>query len=91
MPITGTQKYVGQISANNLQEIISLTEGKALITEVSGGTTYIGKAPPGSVTSAARWQIGRVVVAGGTTTITWADGNITYDNVWDDRATLTYL
>jgi hypothetical protein len=91
MPITGTQKYVGQISANNLQELISLTDGKALITEVSGGTTYVGKAPPGSATSAAKWQVSRIVVAGGTTTVTWADGNITYDNVWDDRASLTYL
>ena len=91
MPIIGTQKYIGQVSANNLQEIISLTEEKALIVEVSGGTTYVGKAPPGSITSEARWQVSRIVVAGGTTTVTWADGNLTYDNIWDNRASLTYL
>ena len=91
MPIIGTQKAIQQISANNLQELVALTQGEALISEVSGGTTYVGRALPGSTTASARWQISRIVVAGGTTTVTWADGNITYDNIWNNRASLTYL
>ena len=39
MPIIGTQKAIQQISANNLQELVALTQGEALISEVSGGTT----------------------------------------------------
>lgn len=62
--------------------------------EQVAGTTYVGVASPGTATNVARWKISRVVVVSGgppnTTTVTWADGNNLYDNVWDDRATLTY-
>lgn len=50
--------------------------------------TYIGRASPGSATSADTWQIKRITNASGD--IDWADGNIDFDNVWDDRAGLSY-
>ena len=67
---------------------------KALRTdEQVAGTTYVGKASPGSATSDAKWQISRVVVTTSlpiTTTVTWADGNTSYDNIWDNRTSLSY-
>lgn len=52
---------------------------------------YIGLAPPGTLTSAAGWQIRRVYYSGlNPIAIRWADGNRYFDNVWDDRAGLTY-
>ena len=57
------------------------------------GTTlaYVGKAPAGTLASAAAWQVKKLVFAadGGVTT-TMADGDATFSNIWNDRATLTY-
>lgn len=60
--------------------------------EVASSTiTYVGKATAGTATSTAIWQIQRLTsTAGGNLTIEYADGNILYDNVWDNRASLSY-
>lgn len=55
----------------------------------SGATyTYVGDALTGTATSASSWRILRVTNATGD--IDWADGNETYDNIWDNRASLSY-
>ncbi len=36
------------------------------------------------------WQIFKMVEAAGVTTITWADGDTAFNNIWDNRASLTY-
>lgn len=51
---------------------------------------YIGVAPINSLSSAAIWSIKRLSVSGGAITIEWADGNDLSDNVWDNRASLSY-
>ena len=62
-----------------------------IIDEVSGSLTYQGWSGIGSNTGSTVWKIQEIATAGGSvTTITWADGNALYDNVWDDRASLTY-
>ncbi len=60
------------------------------IDEVSAAVTYIGKAVVGSLDASAAWQIMRLTTAGTETAIEYADGNLSFDNVWDDRASLTY-
>lgn len=50
--------------------------------------TYIGEAAAGTLTSAASWRIKRLTNADNT--IIWADGNTNQDNIYDDRASLTY-
>lgn len=59
------------------------------ITVVSDNT-YIGVAKPGTAEATAKWQCKKIAVAGGTTTITWADGNADFDNVATDLTALTY-
>lgn len=59
------------------------------IDEVSATVTYIGKAATGSATSSGVWQIQKIDESSGTV-ITWADGDANFNNVWDDRASLTY-
>lgn len=54
----------------------------------SGGFTYIGYALPGTATSAAKWRAIRFEEATGN--ITHADGNLEYDNIADNLASLTY-
>ncbi len=49
---------------------------------------YFGDALPGTVDAGATWRISRLTVADNT--IVWADGNSDFDNVWDNRAALTY-
>lgn len=52
---------------------------------------YLGHAWPGTATSAAAWRIQKMVFgADGDVTTTWADGNTAFDNVWDNRASLSY-
>lgn len=61
----------------------------SLRLDESGAITYVGLASPGAATSAAVWQIKRVDETAGVT-ILWADGNTLFDNVWNNRASLSY-
>ena len=64
------------------------------ISETASPTiTYLGSSRPGSATSAAAWRISRITFdgSGNYTGQKWADGNGNYDNIWDNRASLTYL
>ena len=54
---------------------------------------FRAEAAPGTATSAALWRIRRLDIdnaSKGDVATTWADGNDNFDNVWDDRAILTY-
>ena len=61
-----------------------------LVDEVNSNLTYIGLGKLGTADSDAKWQIRKIEKIGSVTTIQYADGNRRYDNVWDDRASLTY-
>lgn len=57
----------------------------------TSNVTYIGKAKIGSATSSTVWQIMKVdETTTDVTVITWADGNDNFDNIWDNRASLSY-
>lgn len=58
--------------------------------DVGGGVTYVGKAVVGTLPSAASWQISRITETAGDIVIQYADGNASFDNIWDNRASLTY-
>jgi len=55
-----------------------------------GNTTYIGYAAPGTTTSSSTWAIKRVIETGGDASLSWADGDRSFDNTWDNRLILTY-
>lgn len=61
-----------------------------VVDEASDTVTYIGKAEPGSAENAAVWQIKKITISGTETITTWADGDVQFNNVWDNRAGLTY-
>ena len=54
------------------------------------GNTYFGWAPPGSATSEAVWKMQRMSVSGTVKTFAWADGDVSMDNIWDNRTSLSY-
>ena len=51
--------------------------------------TYVGYAPPGTATSIAKWRIQKIDETTGTV-VSWADGDTLYDNIWDNRVSLSY-
>jgi hypothetical protein len=59
--------------------------------QYSGGNPlYVGKAVPGTLSSAAAWQIQRLTYTGDDLTLLeWADDG-KFTQVWDDRASLSY-
>jgi hypothetical protein len=64
-------------------------EYKIIVDDISSSDyIYFGKADVGSDTSDAVWQVKKFTIATGI--FTHADGNASFDNVWDNRASLTY-
>ena len=75
-----------------LLNIFSKTEEPTIVDDTGvGGVIYVGFSEFGSDTSMPKWKIKKVTEVGTITTIQYADGNTKFDNIWDDRATLTYL
>jgi hypothetical protein len=60
------------------------------ITSPDANTTYIGLAFPGTAQASAFWQCKKILTSGTTTTITWADGDLNFDNVATDLTALSY-
>lgn len=58
--------------------------------QVDPTTAYFGQALPGIATSAAAWRIIRYTFAGDDFSGQYADGDALFNNVWDDRASLSY-
>lgn len=54
----------------------------------TGTYIYLGWAATGTANNAALWRIARITAASGSRV--WADGNGNFDNIWDDRASLTF-
>lgn len=72
-------------------------EGKGLKIELdyTGGPgdqpVFVGYAPPGKLTSDAVWKIMKLNYTGANLVERlWADGDTKFDNVWDNRAVLSY-
>jgi len=76
------------------QHIITDSDRYTLAMDYSSATVllYAGNADPGTLKSAARWQIKKMTYDGNgdLTDLQWADGNTKFDNVWNDRASLSY-
>lgn len=58
--------------------------------EVSSTLLYSAVAAPGSATDQPVWKIWRVQLVGTVMTTSWAGGSTDFDQVWDNRASLTY-
>ena len=56
----------------------------------TGTYVYVGYAETGTAESVASWKIFRVTTTN-PVAIMYADGDSFYNNIWDNRASLTYL
>ncbi len=62
------------------------------LKDVNGSTTYLGYSlTEGASGALPVWRIRKEVTSGNITTATYADGDGNYDNIWNNRASLTYL
>lgn len=81
---------VGGVSTSQGFKFTRGVDEISYIDEASSTITYIGKAAIGTATSAASWQIQKILVSGTVTSITYAGGTDNYDQIWDNRASLSY-
>lgn len=64
---------------------------QAIAYNASNLTEYIGYALPGTSKASARWLIKKLTYSGSyVTDIQFANGVIAFDQVWNDRASLSY-
>lgn len=82
----------GGVSTGIGYKTVLIAPETTLIDAADANTTYIGKTKEGSSadTSQAIWMIKKISVSGTVTTINFADGDVKYDNIWDNRAALSY-
>lgn len=65
--------------------------GRSIRIDEAGDFTFVGRAQPGASESDTVWQISRLDKSvAGDLKVLWADGNQNFDNVWANRATLSY-
>ena len=69
---------------------VQLVPQKIYIDEVSDTETYIGWTKSGLTTSEAYWRIAKVSTTGTVTSIEYADGDDLFNNIWDNRVSLSY-
>lgn len=76
----------GSINTKNPKNIIRI--------DMDGGSNpvYIGEASAGTASSSAYWRIKKITwdVNSNPLSVLFADGNTNYDNIWDNRASLSY-
>ena len=80
----------GSIDLTDLTDLYTQETPMQLIIDktTTAGVTYFCEAPVGIATSAAGWRIAKYTAADGT--FKYADANTKYDNIADNRASLTY-
>ncbi len=86
----GAYTHILDSSGNIISNFdFSSTNYATRVDEASSTVTYVGEAVAGVATSAASWRIKKLDSTSGLI-MTWADGNTNFDNIWDNRASLSY-
>ena len=82
-------KVITDANSSEIQEI-SIASLLSIRVDDTGTYIYLGYALPGANEAAASWRISRYTKAN-VSALMWADGDTDFNNIWDDRATLSYL
>ena len=90
--VTGTPVLGSMIEYDGTNWVATMADFEVYSDEDSQNSNilYVGKAAPGSDSTNAVWQIQRITTSGSLIHIEWADGNNSFDNVWDSRENLNY-
>lgn len=80
----GTNKYAGHVYSFSGHQMM-------VVDYLNPNLIYLGYADIGSATSNAVWLIKRVSIVSSVATFEFADGDDSFDNIWDNRAALSYV
>jgi hypothetical protein len=75
----------GVISVNSFDTSFSIK-----LDTVSSTLLYVGEGALNSISSEPVWRIRKIETIGTVMSVLWADGNQRFDNVWDNRTSLSY-
>lgn len=77
--------------ANGLKipHVINESQPESVRIDDTGTYQYFGYAPMASADASAVWKISRLTSAN-PQSLLWADGDAAYDNIWSNRASLSY-
>lgn len=83
IPVVIASDQIVNTTTASLQTQIAYTAG--------GDMEYVGLAGAGQSTATNVWKISKFVYASGNlVSITWADGNTNFDNIWENRGIYQY-
>jgi hypothetical protein len=84
----GETKNFGNIIDNHIMKAL---EKDLRINSSNSLISYLGEAEPGSNTGNAVWRVRRITeTSTGEVRVDWADGNGNFDNIFDNRESLSY-
>lgn len=81
---------IGSKTADDLSDFLAVKNIRKEVDTTDGSVIYTAWAKRGSTTSEAVWRIKRTTISGSSIKDEWADSNLNFDNVFDDRGSLTY-
>ena len=90
------QKQIdGNAEIVNIKNSIGILNDKLfydcrLVDESNSNVVYKGFANPGALVTQPIWAIQKITNSGGILSYQWADGNKNFDNIWNNRKTLSY-
>jgi len=89
--IAGLQSNIQRSVSSTIAGEIAASTGPftTRLDDSSAPLIYSGEAMPGTLETDPGWRIKRIDVTGATVVL-WAHGNARFDNVWADRASLSY-
>ena len=81
---------LGSRVAQDMMNFYVATNKRQEVDTTDGSVIYMGWAKMKGNTSDAIWRIKRIIINGSNITTTWAEGNIAFTHVWDNRLALNY-
>ena len=80
----------GMVNSDKLQIWLHINNFNTVADDVGGGVTYFGKSVPGVLITQPYWAISRLTETGDDLETHQADGNADFDNIWNNRLSLSY-
>ena len=88
VPVIFIPSALDKTALVTIEELMNLTP--TIVDEATAETTYLGYST-GTSTAAATWAIVKVVESGGLTYFYVVQGGMYFNQIWDNRAALTYV
>ena len=84
------QRDTAQFATEGSAHFMALPTLAMQVDFVGETVIYHGWAEVGTGTDSALWRLRRVTFTDEDVAVEWADGDVRFDNVWDNRASLSY-